>query len=190
MNTSNEKFQQLKSNPIKQMILASLFMAIGIILPFFVAGPELGSIFLPMHIPILLCGLICGPKYGLLVGLITPIFRSALFALPPMFPIAITMTFELAAYGFLIGLFYNIFPKKFGYVYASLGIAMLLGRFAYGASAAIFYPLAGFPFSFEIFLTAAFVTALPGIAIQIVFIPILFYYLIKANILPNFEQNK
>ncbi|MDI6453022.1 ECF transporter S component [Peloplasma aerotolerans] len=188
MNSNNEQFQKIKNNPIKKMVLASLFMALGIILPFFTAGPELGSIFLPMHIPILLCGLICGPKYGLTVGLITPIFRSVLFGLPPMFPIALTMTFELAAYGFFIGLFYLMFPKKIGYVYASLAIAMLLGRFVYGAAAAIFYPMAGFNFSFEIFITAAFVTGLPGILIQITFIPIFFHYLMRANILPDFEQ--
>jgi thiamine transporter ThiT len=81
-----------------------MFVALGLILPFFTGQiPKVGSMMLPMHIPVLLCGLICGWKYGLMAGAVLPLLRSALFGMPPLFPTAAAMAFELAAYGFLSG---------------------------------------------------------------------------------------
>ncbi len=60
---------------------------------------------LPMHIPVLLCGLICGWKYGILVGFILPLLRHTIFGMPILFPTGIAMAFELATYGFVIGFY-------------------------------------------------------------------------------------
>lgn len=74
-----------------------------LVLPFFTAQiPSIGSMLLPMHIPVLICGFVCGGPYGLLVGAIVPLLRSVMFGMPPML-VAIPMAFELAAYGFMTG---------------------------------------------------------------------------------------
>lgn len=174
----------MKHNHIKDIAIASLMVAMGIVLPFLTASnPQLGSIFLLMHIPVLISGLVLGPKYGLIVGMMTPILRSLLFMMPPLYPQALVMMFELGAYGFFIGLSYRTLSKTSFNVYASLLIALLLGRVVWGVAASFFYPLAGLNFSFSIFLKAGFVTSLPGIGIQIVLIPLLFIYLKRTNIL-------
>lgn len=176
---------------LKKVILASIFIAIGFILPFLTGNnQQLGNAFALMHIPVLLAGLILGYKYGLVVGLITPVFRGLLLGVPPLMPIAITMMFELGAYGLLIGLFYKIFPKTDIYVQISLVLSMILGRLVWGLAAWLFYGLAGWTFNLNVFLTAGFVTALPGIVIQLILIPILFVRLRNSGTLERIEIDK
>ena len=87
----------------KELTLSALFIALGLVLPLLTGQLKaLGNAFLPMHFPVLLCGLIVGPVYGLIVGLILPILRHFTFSMPPL-PVAIAMTFELATYGFVVG---------------------------------------------------------------------------------------
>ena len=91
----------------RKMTLAALFMALGLVLPFLTGQvPAVGKMLLPMHIPVLLCGFVCGWQYGLLVGCIVPIFRSMLFGMPIMMPTAVGMAFELGMYGLICGLLY------------------------------------------------------------------------------------
>jgi len=72
-----------------------MFIAIGLVLPFFTGQiPQIGRMLLPMHIPVFLCGLICGWKYGLMVGFILPLLRYAVFGMPVIFPNGIAMAFE------------------------------------------------------------------------------------------------
>ena len=171
---------------LKHVILASLFIALGIVLPFLTgSNQQLGSVFLLMHIPVLMAGLVLGFKYGILVGLITPILRSVLVGTPPLFPFAVTMMFELAAYGTFIGLAYKMLPKHPAFVYLSLFISLLLGRVVWGVAAYIIYPLAGMTFTLDKFITAGFVTSLPGLAIQIILVPLLFIYLKRTRILES-----
>ena len=93
----------------------------GLVLPFLTGQiPQFGSMLLPMHIPVLLCGFVCGWPFGLVVGLITPVLRSLMFGMPPMFPVAVAMAFELAAYGFMTGLLYKLLPKKVPFIYVTL----------------------------------------------------------------------
>ena len=104
----------MEKNRIKsyRLVLAALFLALGMILPFFTAQiPEIGSMLLPMHIPVLVCGFVCGWKYGLIVGLLTPLLRSMTFSMPPLFPSATAMAFEMAAYGAICGLMYERLPR-------------------------------------------------------------------------------
>lgn len=168
----------------KKIVLAGLFIALGLLMPFLTAQiPSLGSKLLPMHIPVLLCGFVLGWPYGLIVGLIVPVFRSVLFTMPPMFPTAITMAFELAAYGFATGLLHKLLPKKNVFIYVSLIAAMLFGRIVWGIASFVILALSGSAFTFETFLAGAFINAVPGIVIQIVLIPVLVMSLQKIKVL-------
>ena len=87
---------ETKKNSLLNLVLSAMFLALGLVLPFLTGQiKEIGNMLLPMHIPVMLCGLVCGPQYGLLVGAITPILRSSLFGMPVMYPHAINMVFEL-----------------------------------------------------------------------------------------------
>ncbi len=150
-----------------------MFIAIGIILPFFTGQiPQIGNMMLPMHLPIFLCGLICGWPYGLAVGFITPLLRSFLFSAPIMYPAAIAMAFELATYGFVAGFLYN--RSKWQCIvslYRSMLAAMVAGRLVWGAAMVILLGMGGSALTWEAFIASAFLNAVPGIILQLVFIP-------------------
>ena len=94
-----------KQMTVRKTVLAALFLAIGLILPFITMQiPAVGKMLCPMHIPVLLCGYILGGPYGLIVGFITPLLRSVTFGMPVMLPNAICMAFELATYGLVSGI--------------------------------------------------------------------------------------
>ncbi len=172
------------NNNIQNLVLSALFIAIGIVLPFFTGQiPEIGSALLPMHIPVLLCGIICGGKYGLLVGAITPLLRSVLFGMPPMFPTATAMAFELAAYGLVIGIMYKLLAGKNGQTIISLVTSMLLGRIVWGVTMSILLGVTGGAFSFELFVSGAVLGAIPGILLQLILIPVVITLLKRANII-------
>ena len=103
----------MRNSDVKKLVLAALFLALALVLPFLTGQmPEVGSMLCPMHIPALLCGFFCGWPWGLAVGLIAPVLRSLMFGMPPMFPVAICMSFELATYGAISGLLYSKLPRK------------------------------------------------------------------------------
>lgn len=119
---------------LKNTTLAAMFLAIGLVLPFLTGQiPQIGNMLLPMHIPVLLCGLICGWQYGGIVGLILPLLRSALFGAPVFFPAATAMAFELMTYGLVAGLLYSLSKWQcIRALYRCLIIAMLAGRAVWG----------------------------------------------------------
>lgn len=123
-----------KRNPVLNLTLAAMFLAVGLLLPFLTGQIQhIGNMLLPMHIPVIMCGLICGWKYGLAVGAVMPILRSLIFTMPPMYPQAIAMAFELAAYGFVVGLLYERSRWKcIISLYRSMLIAMIAGRIVWG----------------------------------------------------------
>lgn len=163
----------MKNSALKKLVLSAMFLAIGIILPFFTGQiPQVGKMLLPMHLPIFFCGLICGWQYGLAVGLILPVMRSAMFTMPVMFPTAVAMSFELATYGAAAGFLYN--RSKWQCIialYRSLIIAMLAGRLVWGAVQTVLLGVSGNAFTLSAFFAGAFTTAIPGIILQLVFIP-------------------
>ena len=124
----------VKNKHLLNIILSAMFLALAIVLPFLTGQiKQIGNMLLPMHIPVLLCGLVCGWQYGLAVGFIAPIMRSALFGMPIMYPHAINMAFELAAYGFVIGyLFSRAKWKCIKSLYRCLIISMIVGRIVKG----------------------------------------------------------
>lgn len=168
-----------------RLTLAAMFLALGILLPF-VTGqiPQFGKMLLPMHMPVLLCGLICGWKYGLAVGAILPLLRSVLFHMPPIYPEAVGMAFELATYGLVIGLIYSRLPKKGTVgVYIALLCAMLAGRVVWGVARAVMMGLGGQSFTWQMFAAGALFQAIPGIILQLLLIPAIMALLKRTKVL-------
>jgi thiamine transporter ThiT len=176
--------QNMKKNHVRTMVLAAMCVAIGIFLPFLTGQiPEIGSRICPMHIPILLCGFMCGWQYGLVAGFITPLLRSALFGMPPIMPVGLAMAFELAAYGLFTGIFYRLLPKKGAYVYVTLIVSMLLGRVVWGVADAIILGATGGSLTFAAFIAGGFTNAIPGIILHIAIIPPIVLALKKAKVI-------
>lgn len=163
----------MKKEAIYNLATASMLFALGLVLPFLTGQiPEIGNMLLPMHLPVLLCGFICGWKYGLLVGASLPILRSLMFGMPALYPSAVTMAFELCAYGFITGFLHCLFKKKnIASVYLTLIPAMLIGRIIKGIANAICYGIINKGYSFAMFISGAFIEAVPGIILQIILIP-------------------
>ena len=173
-----------KNNQLLKLVLAALFLALGFVLPFLTGQvKEIGSMLCPMHLPVLLCGFICGPVWGLAIGFIVPLLRSLTLGMPPLFPTAVCMAFELAVYGAIAGLMHKILPRKKPYIYVSLLTAMIVGRLVWGAAMFIFIGLNGGNFTFAAFIAGAFTNAIPGIIVQIVLIPILVMILDNPKVL-------
>jgi len=151
-----------------------MFLAIALLLPFLIGQiPQIGSMLCPMHIPVLLCGFFCGPMYGLVVGFLAPLLRGMLFGMPQLMPNGVAMCFELATYGMVSGLLYGAFPKKKPYIYISLIAAMITGRIVWGIARVILLGLGNYDFGWAAFVSGAFITAIPGIILHIILIPIL-----------------
>lgn len=157
---------------IRKLIYSALFLALAIVLPFLTGQiQQFGQMLCPMHIPVMLCGFLCGWQWGLAVGATAPLLRSLMLTRPPIYPDAVCMAFELAIYGLLTGILYK--NLKFGKftVYASLIISMLAGRAVWGAARFICSGLDASKFGFSAFISGAFTTAIPGIIIQLMIIP-------------------
>ena len=164
----------MKKTNLVKMILSALFLALAYVLPFLTGQiPEIGAMLCPLHIPVLLCGFVCGPAWGAAVGFIAPLLRSLTLGMPPLFPTAVCMAFELAAYGAMTGLLYKALPKRKPYIYVSLLSAMVIGRLIWGAAMFLCMGLKGGAFTFSAFLSGAVINAIPGIIVQIVLVPIL-----------------
>ena len=167
-----------------KMILAALFLALAYVMPFLTGQiPEIGSMLCPLHIPVLICGFICGWPWGLAVGFIAPLFRSLTLGMSPLFPTAFCMAFELAAYGAVTGLMHKLLPRKKPYIYCSLITAMIVGRLIWGCAMYICMGIAGGAFTFAAFLAGAFTNAIPGIIVQLVLIPVVVMILDHPKVL-------
>ena len=174
-----------KNNPIFSIVLSALFLAMAFVLPFFTGQiPQIGAMLCPMHIPVLLCGFICGPLWGLAVGLIAPLLRSVTLGMPPLFPTAVCMAFELATYGAVAGLLYKRLTKKTVSLYVSLLVAMVTGRLVWGVAMFTCLGLTGGSFGFSAFLAGAVTNAIPGIVLQLILVPVV------VMILERLERSK
>ena len=180
-----------KRTKINKLVLSAMLLAIGLLLPFLTGQlQQFGNMLLPMHIPVMLCGLICGQWYGLTIGFILPLMRSGLFGMPVFFPNAVSMAFELATYGFVIGLLFNHAKWKcIRSLYRCLIISMLSGRIVWGMAQALLIAVSGGIFTPEMFITSAFVNAVPGIILQLVLIPSIMLVLHKTHLVPFGKNN-
>lgn len=168
----------------QNFVLAAMFMALGLVLPFLTGQiQQIGNMLLPMHLPVLVCGLICGWQYGAVVGFVLPLLRFALFGMPPIYPMGVSMAFELAAYGFLVGWLYS--HSRWQCIislYRCLLAAMVGGRLVWGAVRVLLSGVAGQAFTWEMFLSGALLTAIPGIVLQLTLIPALMLALDRTGL--------
>ena len=168
------------ASPVRKLTYSALFLALAMVLPFLTGQiPEIGSMLCPMHLPALLCGFMCGWPWGLAVGFISPLLRS-MSGMPPIW-IAIPMAFEMATYGAIAGLLYRRLPKTGWRIYASLISAMVAGRLVWGLVKFLLAGLQGTEFSLALFLSGAVTTAIPGIILQLILIPILVVVMERTN---------
>lgn len=154
----------------RKMVYAAVILALSIAIPaifHFTALP--GNIFLPMHLPVLVGGLLLGPVYGLIIGMLAPILNFFLTNMPPV-PMLYIMIFELGAYGFFTGFLY----KKSNRLFISLLASLLIGRIV--AAIIVFIlvqTMTGFDANPLVWFTGSFVKSFPGIAIQLILVPLI-----------------
>ena len=165
----------MNRNTVSSMTKAAILLAAGQVLPFITGQiPQIGQMLSPMHFPVLLCGFLCGWKYGVLVGFICPLLRSVLFGMPVMFPSAVGMAFELMTYGFVTGfLSENLGLQSIGKIYLILIISMIAGRVVWGLAQIVLLGMTGSAFTFQAFLAGALINAVPAIILQLLIIPYL-----------------
>ena len=176
----------MNSLRIRKLVYTALYLAIAMVLPFLTGQiPQIGAMLSPMHIPVLLCGFMCGWPWGLAVGFIAPLLRSVLFGMPALFPAAVAMAFELAVYGGMSGLLYRLLPRKPWAVYAALIIAMIAGRVVWGGVRLVLAGLSGTSFTWALFIAGALTNAVPGIILHLVLIPVLVIAMERAGLSLN-----
>ena len=173
-----------KQNHLVNLALASMFIALAFVMPFLTGQiQQIGNMLCPMHIPVILCGFVCGGPWGLVVGFIAPLLRSLILGMPPMYPVAFAMAFELAIYGLMSGILYRTLPKKKIYIYFTLIVSMIAGRFVWGAVQFACTGLDVSKFGFASFWAGAVTNAIPGIILQLVLIPVVVMLLEKTKII-------
>ena len=175
----------------RKLTYSAMLLALAVLMPR-VAGliPEIGKMLNLMHIPVLLCGFLCGWPWGLGVGFVAPLLSSLVNSMPKIFPDAVVMAFELAAYGAVAGLMYALLPRKLGVgrIYAALLIAMVAGRVVYAVVYFLLLKtgLASVDQGFLLFVwTRAVVKPVFGIVLQVLLVPVLVLALEQAGLMLN-----
>lgn len=176
----------IKISSVKRICIAAVCIALCCVLPTMFHSVGLGTAFSPMHIPVLLCGLVCGGSYGILCGLAGPLLSSMLTGMPGAAMLA-SMVPELMAYGLITGLLMRFVRtgRLYADLYISLSAAMLAGRIVGGVAKALFYMGSGEAFTLAVWASSYFVSTLPGIIAHLILIPILVVMLIKARVIPS-----
>jgi len=168
----------MKKFTTRDLILSGILLALGIIIPliFHAVGGMAGSMLLPMHIPVLIGGFMLPPLFAFLLGLITPLLNSIFTGMPPMFPMALIMMFELGTYGLVAAL--AVRKLRLSSI-PSLIISMISGRVIAGIIVFILSSFFGVQMNAFTYVKGAVVTGLPGIVIQLILIPSLMQVLGK-----------
>ena len=169
---------------VKKMVFTAVCAALCVVLPMaFHAVQNAGSIFLPMHIPVLLCGLVCGWPFGFVGGLLGPVLSSLLTGMPPVAMLP-SMMVECAAYGCVTGVMMKYIHTKnsFADLYISMLIAMVVGRVLAGLANSLIFSPGTAPFAW---VTTSLVAGIPGIIIQLILIPLVIFTLSKAKLIPT-----
>ena len=174
-----------KMSNVKKSIITAVCIALCYVIPLMFHGIQnAGNIFCPMHIPVFICGLICGWQYGLLCGIAGPVLSSALSGMPPV-AILPSMMVELAAYGTAAGLMMKLVRTKSTYadLYISLIAAIVCGRVLAGLAKALIFARGSY--SMSAWIAGSVVTSWPGTVIQLVFIPTIVFALMKSHLIPE-----
>jgi hypothetical protein len=172
-----------KNAKTSYLIMALICLAVSAFLPMLTEQvPRFGQGLRPMHIPVLIAGFACGPVIGFVVGLAAPIISLLIHGSPALMQADFAMSLELATYGLIAGLLYSQLPRKTGNIYVSLITAMIVGRIVWGASMIALSSRDGLDFTYQMFITYAFIDAMPAILFHIVLIPAVVIALEKANL--------
>lgn len=181
----------MKNNTVRNLTLSSMLMAIGLVLPLLTGQiPQIGNMMLPMHIPVFLCGLICGWKYGAVVGFVLPLTRYLIFGMPVIYPTGIAMAFELATFGVIAGFLYG--HSRWQCIialYRSMVIAMFAGRVVWGIAQILLLGIGGSGFTWQMFMGGAFINAIPGIVIQLTLIPAIMIALNRTGLVKFYKSH-
>lgn len=174
----------IPKNSVRRLVLAAACVALCVVLPIaFHSIPDAGQIILPMHIPVLLCGLICSWPYGFICGLLGPLLSSLITGMPPaaMLP---AMMIECATYGGIAGAMLLFVRTKNTYIdiYICQITAMVLGRVVAGLAKAWILAPGTPPFAW---ITTSLVMGIPGIVIQLAILPTIVYTLMRAKVIPK-----
>ena len=174
----------MQLSSVKKLSFTAVCAALCLVLPMaFHSIPNAGTVFLPMHIPVLLCGLICGWPFGLVCGIIGPFLSSIITGMPPaaMLP---SMMVECAAYGCVTGLMMKL--VRTGKLLPDLSIsmipAMVLGRVVSGLAKSLIFAPGTAPFAW---VTTSLVAGIPGICIQLILMPMVIFALTRARLIPT-----
>ncbi len=169
-------------NSLYNMILTALFIALAIVLPTIISAnsPDLARTLCPMHIPIFICGAVCGWQWGMMAGVISPLLRSVLFSAPILYPNAVAMAFELSAYAVIIALMLRLLAGKLerlASVYVSMVVAMIFGRLVFAMAKFALLGIDGQAYTWSLFMSEAVLSAGPAIVLQFAVIPPIVYAL-------------
>ncbi len=178
-----------KMSSIKKLCVTAICIALCYVLPLAFHGLGLGSLLSPMHIPVLLCGLLCGWAYGAVCGIIGPGLSCLLSGMPS--PVALSfMIPELVVYGLASGLLYRLVRTKYPIadIYIALIGAMILGRIAGGIASALFYLGKSQGFTIAIWASSYFLGTAPGIVCHLIVIPLLVLTLQRTGAVPRRYQ--
>ena len=172
----------------KKLTLTALCAALCVVLPVaFHLIPEGGSLFSPMHIPVLLCGLSCGPVWGLICGVLGPVLSSFITGMPNAAYLP-PMLVELVVYGLVCGLGMGLVRtgKLTADIYISLVCAMILGRVAAGLVRGFIFARGAF--TIGMWAASYFAGSVPGIVAHLILVPVLYAALLKAGLVSRREK--
>lgn len=173
---------------IKRICICAICIAMCYVLPLALHPFGLGQVLSPMHLPVLLCGLICGWGYGALCGVLGPIVSSLLSSMPSATAL-ISMIPELCVYGLVSGLLMKLIRTRRPALdlYAAMLPAMLLGRVVGGLAKVLFYAsgVLDSGLTLAAWVSAYFVASWPGIVLQLVLLPLLYFVLEKSRLIPQ-----
>ena len=170
---------------VKKITVCAICVALCTVLPPVFHMLALGSILSPMHIPVLLCGLVCGWPYGAFCGIAGPLVSHLVNGTPPAAVLA-AMIPELLVYGLVCGLLMKLVHTGNYYadIYCALAPAMLLGRIAGGLAQVLLMMGNGQSYTLAMWAGAYLVQAIPGIILHLILVPALVVALTKAKLIP------
>lgn len=183
-----------RNDSLYPLLITAILLAVGMILPYLTGQiPSIGQLISPLHIPVFICGLTCGWGWGAALGFVLPILRGLTLGMPPFPAVGLPMAFEMAFYGAVSGLLYQLLRKvwKDKHIVAiviSLLAAMVVGRCAGGATRAIMMGVQGSAYSFAAFFASYFTGTVVGAVIHIIVCPLITLALEKAKLSPMNQQ--
>lgn len=152
---------------ITQIIISAITAACAVVLPVLFHLLGLGSIFMPMFIPLSIGAYFLSPAYAFLTGTIAPITSTLLTGMPPLYPpIAIIMMVELSIFCFVISFLKHRFNCN---NYVIILFAIIVDRIILYLLYAVVLPY--FNISFAIFSIYDLLKSFPGIILLIVITP-------------------